>query len=121
MKQKTLIKSLLGLGGLLALVEPALAANLGQLADGMAGQGQGIANLISTASYVGAAGFGVKGGLKLKEHSEDSTKVRLSQPLTLLGVSGILAALPSTMDTGTESIFGDNARKAGKSRNLSVE
>jgi hypothetical protein len=123
MKKTTILAVSTALGGLAALLfaEPALASNIGKLAEDMSSQGQGIASLLGTASYLMGAGFGIKGGLKLKEHNEQPQQTKLSSPLTMLAVSGMLFALPTVMDTGADSVFGANSKKAGSKKNLTVE
>lgn len=96
---------------MLLFSDSAAAATAGQVADNIRGQFGSIADMIGGASYIMGAGFGVRGALKLKEHNENPSQVKLSQPLTALAVSGALLALPSVMDTGAESTFGSESRK----------
>ena len=117
------LKKLSAFGGaaLVGLVatEPALAAaSLGTVAENVTGQFDELANLIGGASYVMGAAFGVRGALKLKEHNENPNAVKLSQPLTSLAVCGALFALPSVMNTGSGTIFGDGAQKTSASKLL---
>ncbi len=96
---------------LLLFSDGAFAASAGQVADNIRNQFGSIADMIGGASYIMGAGFGVRGALKLKEHNENPSQVKLSQPLTALVVSGALLALPSVMDTGAESTFGNDSKK----------
>lgn len=55
----------------------------------------GIVDLISSLAYLAGAGFGVKAGLRLKDHSEDPEAVPIGAPLSMALVAGLLISLPT--------------------------
>ena len=60
--------------------------------------------LISTAAYIGGAGLGVAGVLKLKQHVDNPGQVALKDGLVRLGAGGGLLALPFVLDSMTTTI-----------------
>jgi len=58
-----------------------------------------IPNLISTVAYIGGAGLGVAGVLKMKQHVDNPTQTPLKDGLVRLGAGGGLLALPFVLDS----------------------
>jgi hypothetical protein len=67
-----------------------------------------IPNLISTVSYIGGAGLGVAGVLKMKQHVDNPTQAPLKDGLVRLGAGGGLLALPFVLNSMSTTI-GDSA------------
>lgn len=56
-------------------------------------------SLISTAAYIGGAGMGVAGVLKMKNHVDNPAQVPLKDGLVRLGAGGGLLALPFVLES----------------------
>ena len=65
---------------------------------------QNIPELISTVAYIGGAGMGVAGVLKLKQHVDNPGQNPLKDGLVRLGAGGGLLALPFVLDSMTSTI-----------------
>lgn len=100
---------------LLALVLAPAAAfasadtGIAKVIHGMADQFQAAAELLTTVSYLIGAGFAVQSALKFKEHNDNPQQVKLSRPITLALVAGLLLALPSWMTVVTTTPFGETS------------
>ncbi len=109
MKKVTKLLSGLGIGALamFAAVEPAMAANVGQLASGFKSQLPDLAETLAGISYLAGIGFGIKAAMKFKEYNDSKgQQVPLSQPVFHLLVAAMLVALPSVLTTASETVFG---------------
>ena len=102
--------------GIVATMEPALAQSnvgVGKVTSGLLPQMSGVADLLSSLSYLAGIGFGIKAALKLKEHNESKGQVPVSAPITMAIVAGLLIALPSLLSISSEAIFGTGNSKTG--------
>lgn len=115
MKNKVL--KYLGYAGVSALslvaLEPAQAQGVLTVTNGLLPQMGGIADLLSSLSYLAGIGFGIKAALKLKEHNESKGQVSISAPITMAVVAALLIALPSLLSMSAEAIFGTGNTKTG--------
>jgi hypothetical protein len=98
---------------LMFFASPALAQNATTIADiannlipQLRTEG-GVVDLLAAISYLSGIGLGIKGILKLKEHSESKGQIGLSTPIFLLVAASMFMALPSFLNTGV-STFGFN-------------
>lgn len=107
----------LGYAGVAALgavaIEPAQAQGILTVTNGLTPQMSGIADVLSSISYLAGIGFGIKAALKLKEHNESKGQVAISAPITMAIVAGLLIALPSLLSMSSEAIFGTGNKKTG--------
>lgn len=95
---------------LAAAAGPALAAgDLGSMADGLSGQLPAVAELLGGFSYLAGAAFGMKGLVRLKEHSEDPRQHSLAGAGTRMAACALLFALPSLLQTLAETAWGKGA------------
>ena len=123
---KNIIKNIAYLGVLSALVlvaiDPAMAAageGLTKITGAVKEQLPEVVDVLAIVAYIAGVGFGIKAALKLKESNETKGQVPLSQPITLVIVSGVLLALPTMLKVATESVFGStNTRVTAKGENL---
>ena len=111
---KNIIKNIVYLGVLSALVlvaiDPAMAEDgLKKITKAATTQLPEVVDVLAIISYIAGVGFGIKAALKLKESNETKGQVPLSQPITLVIVSGVLLALPTMLKVATESVFGSLA------------
>lgn len=118
---KSLISLVTYFGGLLALffLSEVLFAGgggggqtLGDVASNVTSTMNNVAKLITAVSYVAGVGFAVMGILKLKAHKDQPTQVPLSQPLVLLIIAAGLVFLPSLIQSGGATIWGQQAENA---------
>ncbi|MGM0422106.1 MAG: hypothetical protein ACQEQL_03300 [Pseudomonadota bacterium] len=61
-------------------------------------------NLISTVAYIGGAGLGVAGVLKMKQHVDNPSQTPLKDGLVRLGAGGGLLALPFVLESMSTTI-----------------
>ena len=118
------IKSILYALGAVALVAvPGFvdAKTAGEVAENVGKSFGQLADLIVAGSYLGGAGMGIQAALKFKAHNENAQQVKLSQPIVYSLVAACLLALPSFIQTGTETLWGTNAKSSalvGGGKNL---
>lgn len=106
-KKNMIMFMTLMVGALLFLVAPDVSAQgLNNVTGTLKSQFGGLAEVLSGISYIAGIGFGIKAALKFKEYSEDSQRNKLSVPIGLAAVAGILMALPTLLTTSTESVLG---------------
>jgi hypothetical protein len=93
-------------------------SSMAQATGGGAGAGQGFSGatsniqastadlpgLISTVAYIGGAGLGVAGVLKMKQHVDNPGQTPLKDGLVRLGAGGGLLALPFVLESMTTTI-----------------
>ena len=72
--------------------------------DNIQSSAQNIPELISTVAYIGGAGMGVAGVLKLKQHVDNPGQNPLKDGLVRLGAGGGLLALPFVLESMTSTI-----------------
>ncbi len=101
---KKILGYTLGAVGALLIAEPAMAAPLKAALGTMQDQFQSMADLITGGAYIGGAAFAVNGAMKLRDHSENPSQTPLKKPFILFTVATLLAALPSILTTGTDSV-----------------
>jgi hypothetical protein len=94
-------------------VESAQAQGVLTVTNGLLPQMGGIADLLSSLSYLAGIGFGIKAAMKLKEHNESKGQVSISAPITMAVVAALLIALPSLLSISAEAIFGTGSSKTG--------
>ncbi|MGE4349417.1 MAG: type IV secretion protein IcmD [Candidatus Berkiella sp.] len=85
---------------------------LGDVAGNITKSMSGLARLITATSYVAGVGFAMMGMLKLKAHKDQPAQVPLGQPIMLLVIAVGLIFLPNLINTGGNTIWGDQANQA---------
>lgn len=88
------------------------AKDLGGVADSVTGSMEGVAKLITAASYVAGVGFAMMGMLKFKAHKDNPTQVPLSQPIVLICIAAGLIFLPNLISTGGATMWGQDSGRA---------
>lgn len=83
------------------------ARDIGEVADNLTAGILPWIDVLGAASYLGAVVFCFKGAMTLAAHGGDSRAFPLSRAIIQLGIAGLLFALPSTLDTAGETIFGE--------------
>jgi hypothetical protein len=76
------------------------------MANVVASQMVGIANMMSAMAYLAGCAFGIKAAFSFKEHNENPEKVRLSQPVTMMMMAAALLALPTFLTSANEGALG---------------
>lgn len=112
--KSALVYSAATMGALVAGMESSWAKDFKDVGGKVQEQFQSAADLISGGAYLGGAAFGVQAALKLREHSENPQQTRLSKPLTMGAISGMLLALPSFLSVGTDSMGLDQKNSLSK-------
>ncbi|MFG6082206.1 DUF6750 family protein [Paracoccus litorisediminis] len=97
--------------GLALMPNIALAANMGDIASDLAGQGQQIGDLIMIICAVAGIGVALMGLFKFKAHSANPNDPsnKMSSALTLIFVGAAMVAIPELLGSGVSTIFGDGA------------
>jgi intracellular multiplication protein IcmD len=97
----------------LAVIEPAMARDVGAVAQGLTGQAQGITAAVGSISA--AAGFVVAAvaAFKFKSHKDNPQQTPLSVPIVYLLVASLLLYLPEVIQTGSETFWGAGAKTQG--------
>lgn len=93
---------------LFGFADSAMAKDFATIAAQSGKQFQGMADLLSTGSYLVGSGMAVQAALKFREHNENPQNVKLSKPITYALVSGMLLGLPTWMSVGKDSLFTDS-------------
>ena len=88
------------------------AATIGKVAGNVSTSFGALADLIVAGSYLGGAGLGIQAALKFKAHNENPQQVKLSAPIVYSLVAACLLALPSFIQTGTDSLWGEGQAKS---------
>lgn len=70
------------------------ATNLNTVTGNIAESAKGLPNMISMVAYIGGAGLGVSGVMKLKDHVENPGQNPMKNALVRLGAGGGLLAVP---------------------------
>ncbi len=88
----------------------AQAQGIGVMATSVAGNFWQATDVISAASYVVGAGFGMAGVMKLKQHAESPGNVSINAGLGRIGAGASLVALPWVVQTafGTAGVSDQN-------------
>lgn len=85
------------------------AATIGAVADNVSTSFGQLADLIVAGAYLGGAGMGIQAALKFKAHNENPQQVKLSQPIVYSLVAACLLALPSFIQTGSDTLWNGGA------------
>lgn len=96
LKMKHKISAVVTAAVLAAQSGQALAApvNLTNVTENITTSTSILPNLVSTVSFIAAAGLGVAGVFKLKQHVDNPAQVTLKDGLARLGAAGGCAAIP---------------------------
>lgn len=102
---------LVGLGlGMLAIPGSAFAgAGLVGLSSNVGSQTSAALQVVGAIAQVAGAGFGLVGGMKLKNASDDRGQEGLKAPLVMLGAAAVLIGLPQVLGVGVGTVFGDTS------------
>lgn len=87
-----------------AFPEMSLAANIGAGLKGVQTDISTLPKLVSGIAYVIGGALGIIGGLKLKKHAENPAQEKMGPGLVTLLVGGGIAALPSLIQTMTDTL-----------------
>ena len=86
----------------------------GSMATAVAGNFWEATDVVSTASYVVGAGFGMAGVMKLKQHAESPGNVSINAGLGRIGAGASLVALPWVINTAFNTAgVGDQSASTG--------
>jgi cytochrome bd-type quinol oxidase subunit 2 len=93
---------------LMTMANAASAQNLGTIADGLRTQTTAVASLVTVVAFVLGVGIAIAGFLKFRAISQNPNDPsnKMSTAFMLIFVGAGLAALPSVMGSGIETIFG---------------
>ncbi|MCW3782609.1 hypothetical protein [Defluviimonas salinarum] len=93
------------------LASPAMAQNIGQIADGLTTQVSSIGILIEVVSYVLGVALGIAGLMKFRAHSQNPNDPsnKMSTAFMLMFVGAALVAIPAVLGSGISTIFGSGA------------
>lgn len=95
--------------GLGVVLDPSVAmANSGLtgLGTNAGNQAKGALQIVGAIAQVAGAGFGLVGGMKLKNASDDRGQEGLKAPLFMLVAAAILIGLPQVLGVGLGTVFG---------------
>ena len=105
-----MIKKIITSAIIFSFTSMAMAANIGETADQLGEQVNGVTNFIIIAATLLGIVFLVLGGINLKKHGDNPQQVPLAKPLIFLASGALLFGLGSTSTTMQETLFGDEAR-----------
>lgn len=88
----------------------AQAADIGGMAERFQGFLGSITNLATGGAMVAGVIFGIMGAMKLKEHNADPRSTKVSTPIILFLVSGLLIGLPAYLTYMKNSAVGTSGR-----------
>ena len=78
------------------------------MATQIKGQAKSMTDLLDAAAYLGGGGLGLMSLFKFKQHSENPQQVKLSEPIVMALVSGGLLTVPTFMNSGKETMYGQS-------------
>jgi intracellular multiplication protein IcmD len=84
---------------------------LGHVAKNVSDSMENLALLIQGAAYVAGLGFALAGMLKFKAHKDNPQQVQLSTAIVLLAVGAGLVFIPSLLQSGGATLFGQDAER----------
>lgn len=82
--------------------------DIGTIADNVTSTFDGIAKLITAASYVAGLGFAVGSILKFKAHKDNPQQITVGVPIALMFVAAALIFLPSMFNVAGDTLFGSS-------------
>lgn len=98
--------------GCSAAMAAASGATVGTVATELTSQISTLPAVLGGASYIAAAVLSIKSVKTLIAHTEDHRANPLSKAILQAGVAAMLFALPSTMETSSETLFGSEASRS---------
>lgn len=104
------------LGALALGTDSAMAASIGQVAGNIKTSLSGVLELLFTGAYVGGAICGLLAAVKLKAHNDNPQQTPMKTPVILFIVCAILVALPSFLQTSTETVWGSGGGTSSQSK-----
>ena len=90
---------------------PAMAQDVGAIADGLTGQLTSIGTLVAVLSFVLGVAVAIAGLMKFRAHSQNPNDPsnKMSTAFILMFVGAGLVAIPAVLGSGITTIFGDGA------------
>lgn len=97
----------------MAAAAPAMAQDVGTIAEGLTSQVSQIGTLISVISFVLGVGVAIAGLMKFRAHSQNPNDPsnKISTAFILMFVGAGLVAVPAVLGSGISTIFGDGAEQ----------
>lgn len=106
---KALLISFVALGAMFSgAAYAADSMDLGTVADNVTSTFEGVAKLITAASYVAGLGFAVGSILKFKAHKDNPQQITVGVPIALMFVAAALIFLPSMFNVAGDTLFGSS-------------
>jgi intracellular multiplication protein IcmD len=94
------------------LAAPAMADDLGGVADRIKEQLGSFADLLTGGMFLVGIGLGAMAALKFKAHNEDPRSTKITTPIVLLIVSACLIGLPAWLTLSANSVLGEGDRSS---------
>ncbi|MBW3243570.1 hypothetical protein KUV57_12930 [Epibacterium sp. DP7N7-1] len=93
------------------LAAPAMAQDVGAIADGLTTQVTSIGTLAAVVSFVLGVAVAIAGLMKFRAHSQNPNDPsnKMSTAFILMFVGAGLVAIPAVLGSGITTIFGDGA------------
>ena len=90
---------------------PAMAQDVGAIAEGLTGQLTSIGTLAAVLSFVLGVAVAIAGLMKFRAHSQNPNDPsnKMSTAFILMFVGAGLVAIPAVLGSGITTIFGDGA------------
>jgi intracellular multiplication protein IcmD len=92
-----------------------LSSGLGGVAGEATKSLNGVAKLITAASYVAGMAIAVASVVKFKAHKDNPTQIPIGTPIALLFVAAALIFIPSVFISAGSTLFGGSGYAAGVS------
>lgn len=94
-----------------AIATPAMAIDLGGIADKLTTQTTSVNTLLTVVAFVLGVAMAVAGLMKFRAHSQNPNDPsnKMSTAFILMFVGAGLVAIPSVLGSGVETIFGSGA------------
>lgn len=112
LKNRQLGSALMAAGAVfIGMTSPALAQSAGEIFDDLGTQAGFLADLLTIVAFVLGAGMVIAGFLKFRQNAQNPNdpSAKVSTAFVLLFVGAGLVAIPATIGTGIETIFGTGA------------
>ena len=87
----------------------ASAATIGDIANNIKNSLTGVLDLVYVGAYLGGAICALLAAFKLKAHNDNPQQNPMKTPVILFIVCAILIALPSFMDSSSETVWNGSA------------
>lgn len=90
----------------------AAVSGIGSVASNVTRNLEGLAKLITAASYVAGMAFAVGAIVKFKAHKDNPTQIPIGTPIALLFVGAALIFIPTIFKVSGQTLFGESGQQA---------